>query len=273
MPQLRPGSKEAQGLLRASLACETSEIFCEEFLPKWNYLDSAGNDEAVAELVKTKATKTDNKKWFLVLNRKFFSAEWRAEVMSRNPAALTHKEVSDIMKWKLCIGKMRPLQKRLDSNPAASVTKSTQTAIAKMNDNDVKGAMASLQELAAVGAATASAILAMLYPDKVPFMADEVLDILTTRAYTMKQFWECEKEAASVCGIFNRHVNKNMPEWTCGRLWKALWTYAVLARVGKHTSIARWSSSSTTTSKRGAAVDASNTESIEPKKKHIKTEK
>ena len=108
------------------------------------------------------------------------------------------------------------------------------TSSASVND-DHEAALKELSKLKAVGPATASAILALWYPDSEPFMSDEGLDYATAlgpddsgkkpnREYTVKA-WRTYKEE-----MLNR---KEREEWdSVDELEKALWSWAVLRKYG-----------------------------------------
>ena len=130
------------------------------------------------------------KKLDLVSLDKFYRDEYINIVMSRDPPVLHLNELSNVMKWKLSRGKMRPLQKLVDSNCDEEVRAITKSAIQSLKDGDWEQGILTLTSLKGIGPATASAILAPLFPDIVPFMADEVLFITCDgkREYTMKAY-------------------------------------------------------------------------------------
>lgn len=93
------------------------------------------------------------------------------------------------------IGKARPLQKLVDSNKPDTVKQISSEALTFMERGDWQNGMNELIKLKGIGDATASAILAPLYPDLCPFMADEVIESATDlkRDYTRKVYIEMRK--------------------------------------------------------------------------------
>lgn len=118
------------------------------------------------------------------------------------------------------------------TNPPEVIRASTSSAY--VND-DHEAALKELSKLKAVGPATASAILALWYPDSEPFMSDEGLDYAAAlgpgesgknpkRDYTVKA-WRTYKEE-----MLDR---KEREKWeSVEELEKALWSWAVLRKYG-----------------------------------------
>lgn len=109
---------------------------------------------------------------------------------------ITLNELSSIMRYKLIRGKMRPLQKLVDSNDEKIVISTSIEAIKLFKENNWEGGLKILENnLKGVGIATASYIGSLIRPDLCPIMSDE--DIKYTlkldskdkiSGYTMKIF-------------------------------------------------------------------------------------
>jgi len=158
----RPGTKSAATFFNE---CEDTEIWSNILL---RY------DEALNIVSLTKKIP----KSLIELDR-YWRFKFPEIVLARSEPHFNLEEFSKIMAWKLLRGKMRPLQKLCDSNcPNLVVTASTKALkLLASKKPDWKNAIIALTELKAVGEATASALLAPLFPAVCPFMSDEVLEI------------------------------------------------------------------------------------------------
>lgn len=220
MSQLRAGSEEAMVLLQ----CSNKDTWSQT-LQKY--------DKAVAlvAVAKKKAELNDLDSWL--------NSEFVAQVTSRTPKRMSLEELSKVMTWKLIRGKFRPLQKLVDSNSAVAVTEASTESFKQCTSGNWKGAIKELTVLRGIGEATASAILAPLYPALCPFMADEVIDCTDApkREYNMKAYTlvqsMCTNKAQLLskasysdddCGVGN--------VWTAEMVGKALWTEATISRYG-----------------------------------------
>ena len=147
-------------------------------------------------------------------------------VMSRDPPVLHLTELSKVMKWKLNRGKMRPLQKLVDSNSDLFVREITKSAIQTLQDGDWEQGILTLTSLKGIGPATASAILAPLFPDLVPLMSDEVLMVTCDgkREYTMKAYHTMRSS------LLNKSIelNKNISLEDIGRFIWIIYTSTAL---------------------------------------------
>lgn len=158
----RPGSESAASFFNE---CEDVEV--------WSMI-LLRYDEALNIVSSTKKNPKN-----LVELDKYWRVEYPALVLARSIPHFNLVELSKVMAWKLMRGKMRPLQKLCDSNcPDLVVTASTKALnFLTMKKPDWKNAIIALTSLKAVGEATASALLAPLFPAFCPFMSDEVLEI------------------------------------------------------------------------------------------------
>ena len=93
---------------------------------------------------------------------------------------LTLEELSNIMRYKLMLGKMRPLQKKVDDNDPNTVINTTKEAFLLLKTgNLIEGLKKLIDNLDGIGIATASYIGALVRPDICPIMYDEVIMELT----------------------------------------------------------------------------------------------
>ena len=145
------------------------------------------------------------KKPDLVSLDKFYRDDYINIVTTRDPPLLQLPELSKVMKWKLNRGKMRPLQKLVDSNRDDDVREITKASIQSLKDGDWEVGILTLKSLKGIGPATASAILAPLFPDLIPFMSDEVLMVTCDgkREYTMKAYHKMRKS------LLNKSIDLN----------------------------------------------------------------
>ena len=178
---------------------------------QWKYVLSQYSN--AIEILSDKKKKPD-----LIELDQFWRETYPAEVSHRglsSPNFITLDEISKIMTWKITRGKFRPLQKLVDSNKADDVVSTSQAAFLLMSDQVVdigsktqgasktncakcKNVIETLMKLKAIGPATASAILAPLYPQYFPFMSDEALlaseeDVAGKKEYTMKSYLQFQE--------------------------------------------------------------------------------
>jgi hypothetical protein len=97
-------------------------------IQEWEKYDRS-YDEALNTVAKLK------KKPELVDLDRFLRNELPGLVLARSPPHLKHEEVAKIMKWKLTRGKMRPLQKLVESNSSSSVTDASTSAFSLVLSN------------------------------------------------------------------------------------------------------------------------------------------
>ena len=235
-------------------------------MPTRSELDAALARYPEALSLRANASKTSAD---LVQLDSWYRTDLRSEVHRRRATSedgakpqswLSRDELSKLMQWKLAVrivsllresyvrrcwisdsasvssfqrGKWRPrLQDMVGTNAPEVIRASTSTA--SVND-DHEAALKKLSKLKAVGPATASAILALWYPDSEPFMSDEGLDYAAAlgpgdsgkklkRDYTVKA-WGTYKEE-----MLDR---KEREKWdSVEELEKALYSWAVLRKYG-----------------------------------------
>lgn len=131
-------------------------------LPSWHAaLD--GYDAAIAALPNAK----------LIGHDAWYRGELPAAVTARAPMHVTHDEMVRITEWKMARGVWRaPNLVLVRNNPPGAVEAATSDAAALL-DNPAK-AVAAVSALGGVGPATASAVLAIMAPERFPFF-DEIV--------------------------------------------------------------------------------------------------
>jgi hypothetical protein len=137
----------------------------------------------------------EKKKPELIELDNFWRNSFPNAVRERKPKHMKLDELSKVMAWKLRRGKMRPLQKKVDGNPKKMVEEVSTQAFKHADAGRWEKAFEELTKLTAIGPATASAILAPLYPNICPFMADEVMeDLEVPRKYDMRCYIQMREE-------------------------------------------------------------------------------
>lgn len=152
---------------------------------------------------------------------------------------LTCKQLSDISKFKLCRGKMRPTQNLVDSNSESAVRACSTRAFTLLRQKkpDVEAALTAIAELKGVGVATATYILAPLSPAVIPAMADEVCEAVTgAREYTIETFRAIQRALVDKARELNADADAEAAgegkEWTAESVGRALWSCAACTAYG-----------------------------------------
>lgn len=145
-------------------------------------------------------------------------------VRARSPPHLLHAELAQVMKWKLTRGKFRPLQKLVESNTSLSVMDASADSFRLLAKGDWDGAFDAMTQLRGVGVATASGIFSLIAPDICPFMADEVLEGVTseTREYSMRAY------RAMRTALLAKAEELQTEGWNAERVGRALWSCAII---------------------------------------------
>ena len=216
----RPGSYASIAFLAKSNDCEFNNE------KEWSSILKLYPQCLKAEALKKK------KPWLVELDQRLHSLKFRNIVMTRDEPHLTLSELSDIMKWKLSKGRMRPLQNVCDNNNPDFVIKSTKAAFQELLSlptstsastststskklkqeqqqllTSINKAMNHLKQLQSIGDATASMILSLF--SMKPFyhiagMADEALDTINGRRnYTYPDFLLLTEECQRIATCLN----------------------------------------------------------------------
>jgi hypothetical protein len=149
---------------------------------------------------------------------------------------ITLNELSNIMRYKLIRGKMRPLQKLVDSNDEKVVISTSIEAIKLFKEDNWEGGLKILQNnLKGVGVATASYIGVLIRPDLCPIMSDEAIKYslkLGTKdkipGYTMKIYKIVQSTLFEKANFLNNNINNsnnsnNKINWNAEMIGKAIW--------------------------------------------------
>eukprot|EP00808_Paulinella_micropora_P018401 g24384.t1 len=158
----------------------------------------------------------------LLKDDEWIRGEFACAALSRGH--VEHTELVRVMRWKITCGTFRPLLALVESNsPQAvvSVTKQAiQTARSRDSQQGMLQAMDQLCKLKGIGPATASAVLAMLFPHRCAFMADEALEgVGLQREYTAKalaSFWALTEQKGAEVSASAGEVSQAL--WTCAKL-------------------------------------------------------
>lgn len=207
MPE-RKGSSFAKELFEKSISLPSTVAEWEQY------------DQSYQEALQIVANQ--KKKPELIEIDHFIHHELPPLINARTPPYLQHSELAQLMKWKLTRGKSRPLQKLVESNTSVSVIDASTTSFRFLQSGEIEEAFDSIMKLRGVGVATASAIFAILYPDRYPFMADEVIESVTNdgREYTMPIY----------NNMRNALINKGSElGWNAERVGQALWSCAIIS--------------------------------------------
>ena len=232
---LRPGSQGAIHFLSHSERAGFTNLGDWEALEKCYPI-------CLAAIAKKKETALRKSAFNLVqLDVRLRGSGFRDAVLARDPPHLFQADLSDIVRWKLNRGKMRPLQKVCDGNGDVNVRAVTVKALslaakgaqsctlAGAGAGPGKGyfmtALSELAKLRGVGPATASLVLSLLFP-QVPFMADEVLDcVCGSREYSAREAEVLLTSLTAVAACIGSG-------WTAERVGSALWVCATAVAHG-----------------------------------------
>ena len=155
--------------------------------------------------------------------------EYAKTVQARKPRRyVTKEELVKVIKWKFAHGKFRPLMGLVQSNSAGSVETQSDKALSLLlgkEDEDISVPLSAVEvlcELKGIGPASASALLAPLYPRSLPFMSDEAMEAipeLGPKKYTLPHYDRLRvylSQRAEVLGS----------PWTAETVGRALWSAA-----------------------------------------------
>ena len=171
--------------------------------------------------------------------------DWEKEIsdISRDKEYISKEELESIVHWKFTVGKKRAaLWKYLKSNSPKDVEKCSRQAfsLAKqmsektcldkdgtLNDQGErlsKEAIGELTQLAGVGPATASAVLAVFYPAFFCFMYDEAIDCIhSVRDYKLSTYLVVNRHCMRMARELNEKTNAKDDGWNTKRVAQILW--------------------------------------------------
>lgn len=212
---LRPGSLQAK------------ELYASSNLEDWMlYLNSYDAAMALTDEKKKKGgalVKLDN----------FVHTTYPTQALKQGYFELS--DLSKVAQWKMTRGKMRPLQKKIDSNNASKVKEASKSALACIQANDWRWAIDAVSGLYAVGVATASALLAPISPEMFPFMDDVVVEAVSVageRDYTIETYTEIREKLVDKANQLNLIKGKSEIKWNAELVGRALWSRAVMFALG-----------------------------------------
>jgi len=163
---------------------------------------------------------------------RWYHLQWPADVRARQPLAVTRDELLQVIRWKMGRGVWRERNLRLaETNQAADVARCTEAALAAVPD--MRRPLDSIASLRGVGVATASAVLAALYPAHYPFLDDVVgaqVPELGAPAFTMKYYLAYAAALRDRATQLSRQCTHR--EWTAHAVGLALWSAASAAERG-----------------------------------------
>jgi hypothetical protein len=153
----------------------------------------------------------------------WYRTEFPASLAARDPAYVTREELERVTRWKMKRGVWRERNRLLVvGNEAKIVKRLSMEAIAVVLDP--RRPVATLSQLAGVGPATASAILAALRPDMYPFFDELVaaqIPGLGPVAFTAPYY---QRYAARLRERADRLKGKCLArQWTAQDVSQALW--------------------------------------------------
>jgi hypothetical protein len=225
----RPGSSEARDFFNSTTA--TAAEWCTVL----------GNHAKAVALVGEKKKKLDE-----LRGLDSFRSDLADVVRKRSPPQLTRAELSRVMAWKLLRGKFRPLQKLVDSNSESDVKASSTESFRLATDpSKWKESINAMAGLKGVGVATASAVLAAIFPNIFPFMADETIEAVVAsgqRDYNLKVYTEMRQLLVDRAAKLNSEGSSH--QWSVADVGEAVWVFAIMSSFGQSPTVATGKSAS-----------------------------
>ena len=145
--------------------------------------------------------------------------------------SLHAKELSKCARFKMTRGKMRPLQKLVDSNAEAEVVRVSEQAFLSLRQGKWKKGVEELSELKGIGVATATFIACRIAPRLCPFMADEALEGCGFhRDYSMKVLEPFRRLLVDKAALLND--DEGAGRWNAEDVGRSLWCAAMASAFG-----------------------------------------
>lgn len=194
-------------------------------LPLWRADDRAmwtealaGYDAAIAALPNAK----------LMTHDAWYRLELPARVHARTPMHLTHDEMVQLTEWKMARGVWRaPNLVLVRNNPVGAVEAATSSAAALLAEP--AKALAAVCALGGVGPATASAVLAVMAPERFPFFDEIVTGQVAPHVDGMgKIAWTAPYYRKYAAALIAR-ADALAHGWHAGMVERALWAFGVNA--------------------------------------------
>ena len=181
-----------------------------------NNLDLLKEHDRIVKLISEKKKKPE----LITLNHYYYN-DLRKNINKKK--YLTLEELSNIMRYKLMLGKMRPLQKKVDGNDPNTVINITKEAflllescasskLRQKSGNLIEGLKKLIDNLDGIGIATASYIGALVRPDICPIMYDEVIEEITGPKikYDLKTYIIIQKKIMEIVNNINNINQKKI---------------------------------------------------------------
>lgn len=194
-------------------------------LPLWRADDRAmwtealaGYDAAIAALPNAK----------LMTHDAWYRLELPARVHARTPMHLTHDEMVQLTEWKMARGVWRaPNLVLVRNNPVGAVEAATSSAAVLLAEP--AKALAAVCALGGVGPATASAVLAVMAPERFPFFDEIVTGQVAPHVDGMgKIAWTAPYYRKYAAALIAR-ADVLAHGWHAGMVERALWAFGVNA--------------------------------------------
>jgi hypothetical protein len=194
-------------------------------LPLWRADDRslwaealAGYDAAIAALPNAKLTAHDA--WYRL--------ELPARVHARTPMHLTHEEMVQLTEWKMARGVWRaPNLVLVRNNPVGAVEAATSAAATLLSEP--AKALTAVCALGGVGPATASAVLAVMAPERFPFFDEIVTGQVAPHVDGMgKIAWTAPYYRKYAAALIAR-ADALAHGWHASLVERALWAFGVNA--------------------------------------------
>lgn len=148
-------------------------------------------------------------------------------------------DLEKVMQWKITRGKFRPLMRLIRMNPEelieTQVSSMLKLSRSEQNLTTREGKTKILKELMlwkGVGVATASAILAALFPASFPFMSDEAMEGANLeRKYTLPVYLELTEKLVEKASSITTAQDASSPvPLNAEELGRALWVCSILQK-------------------------------------------
>jgi hypothetical protein len=139
---------------------------------------------------------------------------------------VTHKEISEMMKWKM-LHKFRPnLQTYIDKANDAQVKMASESAFKELKSGNLKNACLALKVLKGCGPALSSLVLSAYDGSLAAYMSDPALEaVCGSRGYSLAEFIELTTQLKA------RAVELG-GSWTAQKLQKVIWTIGIGKQLG-----------------------------------------